>query len=118
MGFQKVARLADIPKGGGLRVRIDEIDVGLFCVEDQVYAMENRCPHAGVPLSEGRLEGCVIYCRSHGWDFDVRTGFRPGESDGFPIPCFPVRIEDGDIFVDIAQPNNLGRRRRPPPAED
>ena len=72
--------------------------------------MENRCPHAGHPLSDGVLEGSVIVCVAHGWDFDVRTGHRPNDADGFPIPCFPVRIADGHVEVDIRQPINLRGR--------
>ncbi|MBW2421912.1 MAG: Rieske 2Fe-2S domain-containing protein, partial [Deltaproteobacteria bacterium] len=37
--------------------------------------MENRCPHAGDPLSEGIVEGSTVMCRAHGWKFDIRTGF-------------------------------------------
>jgi nitrite reductase/ring-hydroxylating ferredoxin subunit len=111
MSFQRVARLADIPGHRGLCVRIDGIDIGLFSVGDQIYAMENRCPHAGDPLSEGELRGPIVVCRAHGWDFDVRTGFRPDNPDGFPIPCFPVRIEGGEVHVDIEDSINLSRRR-------
>jgi nitrite reductase/ring-hydroxylating ferredoxin subunit len=111
MSYQRVATLADIPDGRGLCVRVDGIDVGLFRVDGEIYAMENTCPHAGDPLSEGDLEGAVVVCAAHGWDFDVRTGFRPENDDGFPIPCFPVRIEDGAIHVDITRPKNLRGRQ-------
>ena len=110
MSFQRVARLNDIPKGRGLCVRVGGIEVGLFRVEGRVYAMENRCPHAGDPLSEGSLEGAIVVCRAHGWDFDVRTGFRPENPDGFPIPCFAVRVEAGEVLVDLDQPTNQRRR--------
>jgi len=111
LGFRRVAAVADIPDGRGLCVRIDGIDVGLFAVEGVVYAMENRCPHQGDPLSDGELAGPVVTCLSHGWAFDVRTGFRPDDADGFPIPCFSVKLEDGDVWVDLEQPTNLRRRR-------
>ena len=107
VSFQKVARVADVPDGRGLCVRIDGIEVGLFRVDGSIYAMENRCPHAGDPLSEGELSGGIVVCGGHGWDFDVRTGFRPGNADGFPIPCFPVRIADGDVHVDLARSTNI-----------
>lgn len=110
MSERKVASVADIPTDRGLCVRIEGIDVGLFKVVDQIYAMENRCPHQGDPLSEGDLEGPVIVCAAHGWAFDVRTGFRPDDADGFPIPCFGVRVENGDVWVDLEHSTN---RRRP-----
>ena len=113
MAFERVASLKDVPSERGLRVRIGSVDIGLFRVEGQIYAMENRCPHGDSPLSEGELTGCVIVCRAHGWDFDVRTGFKPGDPDGFPIPCFAVKLEGEDIWVDVEDVINMRRRRRP-----
>ena len=111
MAFENVARLDDIPASSGLKVEIGGIEVGLFRVGEDVHAMENRCPHQGDPLSEGVLEGCVIVCTAHGWDFDVRTGFRPDDADGFPIPCFAVRLDDGNVWVDIEDSINRRTRR-------
>ena len=52
MAYQKVAQTSDLPLGRGLCVKVDGIDIGLFRVGDDIYAMENRCPHADDPLSE------------------------------------------------------------------
>jgi nitrite reductase (NADH) small subunit len=76
----------------------------VFRVGDEFFALENACPHAGHPLSEGTLEGHVVTCSAHGFDFDVRTGFRPGDDDGFPIPRFPVKVERGNLFIDLEAP--------------
>jgi len=115
MSFRPVAKLRDIPEGRGLCIQIDGVDVGLFRVGDDIHAMENACPHAGDPLSEGDLEGAVVACPSHGWRFDVRTGFRPDDADGFPIPCFSVRINGDDIEVDITTAINARGPRRDRP---
>ena len=111
MAFERVARVEDIPAGGGLKITIGRIEVGLFAVGGQVHAMENRCPHADLPLSEGLLDGYLIECAGHAWTFDVRTGFRPDYEDGFPIPCFAVEVRGGDVYVDIENSINLRRRR-------
>ena len=111
MGFVHVARVSDIPTRRGLCVKIRGIDVGLFRVGDVVHAMENQCPHAGSPLSEGELDGFTIFCPAHGWDFDVRSGFRSEDAYGFPIPCFAVRVNEGSVEVDIDQPTNSYRKR-------
>ena len=109
----RVARLDEIPSDSGLHIRITEedreIDLGLYRVDDVVYAMEDACPHAGFPLSQGRLEGCVIVCDAHGWPFDVRTGHDPKHADGFPIPCFAVRIVGDEVEVDLEQRTNARR---------
>ena len=112
MAFQRVARVAELPEGRGLCVQVDGIEVGLFRVGSEICAIENACPHAGDPLSEGRLDGAVVTCRAHGWSFDVRTGFRPSDADGFPIPRFAVRVVDGHVDVDLDDPINLPKRRR------
>ena len=93
--------------------RVGGIDVGIYRVGDEIHAMEDACPHAGFPLSSGRLEGCVVVCKAHGWPFDVRTGFDPENADGFPIPCFAVRIIDDGVEVDLDAPINDPRPRRP-----
>ena len=113
MTFQRVARLDEIPTGRGLRVVVGGIEIGLFRVGDAVYAMENRCPHADSPLSEGTLDGCVVTCAAHGWEFDVRTGHRPEDADGWPIPCFAVRVEHGEVWIDVERPINLRSRAAP-----
>ncbi|MCG8592167.1 MAG: Rieske 2Fe-2S domain-containing protein [Proteobacteria bacterium] len=110
MAFLEVASLQDIPDGGGLAVRVGETPVGLFRVGDRVYAMEDRCPHRDFPLTNGTLRGCVVVCAAHGWDFDVRTGFKPGDPDGFPIPCFAVRLEGDAVWVDVETVTNARRR--------
>ena len=76
--YRVVARADQIPEGRGLMVELDGIELGLFRVGGRFFALENRCPHAGAPLSEGSLAGCIVTCAAHGWEFDLRTGFRPG----------------------------------------
>ena len=112
LSLVSVAQLDQIPSDRGLRVEVDGIAIGLYRVGDAVYAMEDACPHAGVALSKGSLEGCVITCRAHGWPFDVRTGFDPAHEDGFPIPCFAVELRDGEVFVDLAVRVNQRRPAR------
>lgn len=112
MSFVRVASLTDIPTERGKRIRVGDVSIGLYRIDDHVYAMEDLCPHAGYPLSLGRLEGCVISCAAHGWPFDVRTGFAPDNADGFPIPCFAVRLRGDDVEVDVEQQTNDPRSMR------
>ena len=114
MAYRKVARFEDMPDRRGVCVRVDDIDVGLFRVDGEIHALENRCPHAGDPLSEGSLDGAILTCAAHGWCFDVRTGFRPQDPDGFPIPRFAVRVTGGDVEIDLEEVLNRPPRRRRP----
>ena len=108
MTWVRVAKVTDIERGRGRRVCVKDIPVGLYRLGDDYYAMEDTCPHAGSALSEGELLGPVIECPSHGWEYDVRTGFKPGYTDGFPITCFPVRIEDGFLWIELNFPDDDG----------
>ena len=112
MSFEAVAQITEIPAKSGLRIRVGDVDLGLYRVGEIVYAMEDACPHAGFPLSEGTFEAGIITCKAHGWPFDVRTGFDPDQADGFPIPCFEVRVEEGVVLVDLDSRTNDPRRGR------
>ena len=118
MAFVSVARLDEIPPSRGLRVTAGGIALGLYRVGDAIHAMEDACPHAGFPLSKGRFDEGVIVCSAHGLRYDVRTGFDPDHADGFPIPCFRVRVVEGRVEVDLEDRINgpRGRRARPPAA--
>lgn len=74
--------------------------IALFRVGEAVYAMDGICPHAGGPLGQGRLSGCVVTCPWHGWQFDVTTG-RHQLNARITHPCFPVKVEGDDVFVEL-----------------
>ena len=65
-GYQRVAALADLPDGGCLAIDVDGRPVVLVRLGDEVRALENSCPHAGAPLSEGFIEGRLLTCAWHG----------------------------------------------------
>lgn len=101
MAFQRVAKTSDVPAGRGLAVRVGGREIGIFRVGDRYHALDNACPHAGAPLSEGDLEGPIILCSAHGWQFDVTSGISTDQSFVAPIPCFAVRVEGDEILVDL-----------------
>ena len=99
-----VAFVADIPPETGLGVEVDGRAVALFLVDGEVHAIHNRCPHMDAALAEGELEGCIVSCPLHHWEFDVTTGecvaplWVPAAR---PVERWPVRVVDGGIHVDI-----------------
>ncbi|MFQ5601326.1 MAG: Rieske 2Fe-2S domain-containing protein [Candidatus Krumholzibacteriia bacterium] len=68
----------------------------------EVFALDNRCPHEGYPLAQGDLKGCSLTCGRHNWKFDVHDGrcILGGED----VRAYPVRVLDGAIEVDLADP--------------
>ncbi len=96
----RAASIDELPPGGCLEVTIQDHVVALFNVEGRVYAMDGVCPHAGGPLGKGDLQGDVITCPWHGWQFDVTTGAHC-LSPTIQHPCYPVQLEGDEIFVEL-----------------
>ena len=78
-----VAHLSDIPRRGARCIRNGGMTIALFrTVEDEVYAIEDKCPHRGGPLSQGIVhDGCVT-CPLHNWVISLKTGKAQGVDDG------------------------------------
>ena len=95
-----VARMADLPDDGGLCVIVDGRPVALFKVGDEVFAIDNVCPHQGGPLAEGCLDGPYVTCPMHAWTFDVRTG-AVVSGGSISVRAHGVILESEDIRVDL-----------------
>lgn len=75
-------------------LRRDGLEIALFNVAGQVYAVDNACPHAGAALCNGRLNGHLVQCPAHGLRFDLRTGAMPS-NPGLRVATYPVVECDG-----------------------
>ena len=98
----RVARLDELVAGEPRLVEVDGVRVVLARVGDNVYACGEVCAHQGGPLSEGRLSGSRLACPWHGWQLDVRTGTCLMPTRGDAVPSYPVRVEAGDVWLDMA----------------
>jgi nitrite reductase (NADH) small subunit len=98
-GWGPVAQLSDLPTDTGCVVEVEGRQVALFRVGDEVFAMENECPHREGPIGEGDLEDGVVTCPWHAWQVDVRTGavaYRPE----LCAKTYPCNVDDdGRVFV-------------------
>jgi len=90
-----------VPPGGLRRVEVNGTPVVLARVGERVYACAETCSHRGGPLSEGKLAGTRLTCPWHGWLYDVRTGQCLLPARGTAIAAYPVRIEGGDVWVEM-----------------
>ena len=93
-----VARVAEVPPGTGRTVDVNGVKVAVFNVGGRFYAIDDHCPHAGGPLGEGILDGCIVTCPYHFWQFDVRKGHAP-EFPEARVDRFEVRVEGDEISV-------------------
>lgn len=96
-----VGRADSLAAGQMRECIVDGIELVLVNVDGEIFALGNRCPHQGGPLSKGSLKGDELTCAWHCWSFDARTG-RPRWPDGvWRLPRYPIKIEDGQIHVRI-----------------
>ena len=96
--FVTVARADEIPPGSVTTIRVGDEEIAVAHVDGSFYATQAACLHLQGPLGEGRLEGSVLSCPWHGWQYDVRTG--KNEFDrAIQLRTFEVRVEDGEVKV-------------------
>ena len=98
--FVKVANLSDLGPGSSMTVEANGKAVALFNVDGTVYALDNTCLHRGGPLGEGFLEGDVVACPWHMWEYNVRTGEKVGDPS-LKVATYPVEVEGNDITVQM-----------------
>ncbi len=97
----KVADLGECPPGSLLDVEAGEESIVLANVGGDLYALENRCSHEDLPLSDGELDGDQLECLYHGARFDVCTGRAVGLPAIKPVPIYDVQVRGQEIFVQI-----------------
>lgn len=94
-----VGAIADIPRQGGRVVKTRGGCIALFrTAEDEVFALDDRCPHRGGPLSEGIVHGRGVTCPLHAWVFDLTTGEAQGADSG-RVATYPVRVDGGRVML-------------------
>src|SRR3954451_134200 len=112
MAFERVCALVDVVEPGSLRIELDDPAgpeaIAVVRFEGAVYAIQDVCSHAEVPLSEGDVEwfagAPTIECWMHGSCFDLRTGEPTNLPATEPVPVYPVRVEGDDVLVDVDAP--------------
>ena len=103
MSFVDVGALEDIPVRGARVLKTKQGCVAVFRThEDKVFALDDRCPHKGGPLSEGIVHGDAVTCPLHNWVISLVTGEAQGADEG-QVGSYEVRVEDGRILVDSKQ---------------
>ena len=102
---------AQLQDQGRKLVRKAGKQVLLIATEGRLFAIANRCPHEGYPLSEGTLApGCVLTCNWHNWKFDLAQGTALVGRD--PVRTYPIEDRNGEIFVDLTDPPADAQRAR------
>ena len=100
MSWRMVCSLEGIPQPGSQVVQSAHGPVAVFRnAEDEVFALLNRCPHKGGPLSKGTISGRTVECPLHGWVICLDDG-NAVDPDVGCVRSFPVKVEAGSVFID------------------
>ena len=97
----EVGVVTDIPRRGARRISTPDGDIAVFRTGDgEVFALRDKCPHKGGPLSQGIVHGRAVTCPLHAWNIDLASGEPTGADAGKGCaPPIPVRVEDGRIYL-------------------
>ena len=103
-----ICRLSDIPRLGARRVqRQHGADVAVFRpADDHVFALLDRCPHKGGPLSQGIVFGHNVACPLHNWTIQLADGSAAAPDVGCTV-SFKVKLEEGKVWLDAAELKSL-----------
>ncbi len=94
-----IAPLEDLPDGRGVRVDIGPLQIAVFRIGDDVFALGDQCSHAKASLSEGEVFDGEVECPRHGSPFDLKTGEPQTLPATAPVPTFSTEVRDGDVFL-------------------
>ncbi|HEV2245422.1 MAG TPA: Rieske 2Fe-2S domain-containing protein [Terriglobia bacterium] len=98
--FVTVAKLSELDPGIAKAVEVNGKAIAVFNVNGKIFATDNTCLHQGGPLGEGMLEGNVVTCPWHMWQYNVCTGENL-EDSLLKLETYPVQVEGDDIKVAV-----------------
>jgi nitrite reductase/ring-hydroxylating ferredoxin subunit len=98
--WQKVAKVSDFDSQPAQRIKTEAVDVAVFKKDGTFHAIANTCAHRGASLVEGHMDGLIVTCPWHAWQFDVKTGACQNIA-GVSQKIYPVKVSGGDVLVDL-----------------
>ncbi len=97
----EVGTLEDIPRQGARVVRTADGDIAVFrTLDDEVFALRDKCPHKGGPLSQGIVHGRRVACPLHDWKIHLDTGLAVAPDEGCAAR-FPVKLLGGRVYLSL-----------------
>lgn len=97
----EICRVEDIPRLGARTIETRQGRIAVFRTrDDRVFALDDRCPHRGGPLSQGIVHGLRVTCPLHDWVIDLKSGEAVAPDQGC-VAAHPVRIENGMVLLSL-----------------
>ena len=99
--WQKICAVSDIPQLGSRVVKHPQGDIAIFRnSEDDIFALHDKCPHKGGPLSQGIVHGKTVTCPLHSWNISLESG----EAQAPDVGCtrsFSVKVDAGEVYLQV-----------------
>lgn len=97
----EVGDVEAIPRQGARVIHTTEGDIALFrTADDDIFALRDRCPHKGGPLSQGIVYGKKVACPLHNWSVHLDSGLAVAPDEGCAA-SFPVKVTDGRVYLSL-----------------
>jgi len=112
LDYHQVCRADEFQDLEGKPFHVNGTHLAVFKYEDKFYAVDNRCPHMGYPMSKGSIRDGVLICHWHHWEFDLKSG-GCFQAFGDDLKAFPVELrDDGYLYVGLAKGEREAAKRR------
>lgn len=99
MHWIAIGQIIEIPRRGARCVETPRGRVAVFRTgDDRVFAIDDRCPHRGGPLSQGIVHGTSVTCPLHNWVISLETGRAEGADEGC-VHTIPLKVEGGTVYI-------------------
>ena len=99
--WMEVGKIDDIPRLGARIIRRTKGDIALFrTADDEFFALLDRCPHKGGPLSQGIVHGKKVTCPLHSWNIELECGEAVAPDVGC-VPRYEVKVEAGMVYLNL-----------------
>ena len=96
-----IGKLSDIPKQGARVVRTAQGDIAVFrTIDNEVFALRDKCPHKGGPLSQGIVHGKRVACPLHDWKIHLDSGMAVAPDEGCAA-SYPIRLDGDKVWVSL-----------------
>lgn len=98
----EIGHINDIPKLGARVVETAHGNIGIFRTsEDEIFALRDKCPHKGGPLSQGIVHGKRVTCPLHNWKIELASGGAVAPDEGCAA-SYPVKVEAGMVYLALS----------------
>ena len=99
-GFSLVCSVDDLKENSGKKDFINDVEIAVFKINSEVFALSNICPHQQTHLIyDGFIEDEFVVCPAHGWKFNFRTGKKDSGSNGLQV--YPIKVVDHQVYVQV-----------------